>query len=181
MLKHITKLESERLVLYPMDESFISKNYLSWLNDNEVNRYLETRGSYDEKKLIKFIKVSIKKKICFWAITEKKNGTHIGNIKIDQIDFYHSRGEYGVLIGDKNSWGRGYAREASTIVIEFCFKILRLRKITLGVVESNKKALKLYKKLGFKVEGVFVDHGYYQNKLRNIYKMAIFNKSFFSE
>ena len=77
-------------------------------------------------------------KIFFWAITLKESGKHIGNIKIDPISQKHERGEYGIMMGDRSEWGKGYAREASEAVIRFCFETLKLRKVTLGVLTANR-------------------------------------------
>ena len=43
---------------------------------------------------------------------------NIGNIKIDPINEIHKFGEYGILIGDKEYWGKGFAREASEEVLK---------------------------------------------------------------
>jgi RimJ/RimL family protein N-acetyltransferase len=117
----------------------------------------------------------IANKISFWAITLKHKGLHIGNIKIDPINYKHQIGEYGILMGDKNNWGKGYAKEASQAVISFCFETLKLRKITLGVVEDNITAVKLYQSLGFEVEGKYRMHGKYDGKYCDAIRMALFN------
>ena len=95
---------------------------------------------------------------------------HIGNIKIDPVDTKKMTGEYGILIGDKNSWGKGYAIESSKIVIDYCFNDLGLKKIELGVVSSNIKAINLYKKLGFK------EYKRLNNKDKSIIRMFIKNE-----
>ena len=64
----------------------------------------------------------------FWAIHLKEGGKHIGNIKIDPVNKRHGLGEYGIMIGDSDEWGKGYAKEASELVIHHCFRDLRLRK-----------------------------------------------------
>lgn len=177
----ITKLESHRLVLHPINQSFCSESYLSWLNDPEVYKYLESGGAYSMNALKEYINNAINNNVFFWAILLKSSHKHIGNIKIDPISFRHKRGEYGILIGDKNEWGKGFAREASDLIIEFCFKKLSLRKITLGVVESNTAAVSLYKKMGFHIEGIYKDHGIYDNKVENVLRMAKFNPGFIYE
>jgi|LakMenEpi03Aug12_release.lakeMendotaPanAssembly.Ray.scaffolds.fasta_scaffold482726_2 ribosomal-protein-alanine N-acetyltransferase len=181
MNKSIEKLESERLALIPMNESFCSDTYLSWLNDSEVYKYLESAGDYKMDALREYIREAVKNNVFFWAICLKSSGKHIGNIKIEPISFRHKRGEYGILIGDKTEWGNGYAKEASKLIIDFCFKKLNLRKITLGVVESNYAAVFLYKNIGFEVEGIYKDHGLYENRVENVLRMAIFNQEFFNE
>ena len=58
----------------------------------------------------------------------------------------------------KTFLGKGYAKEASIAVINFCFTKLSLRKINLGVIANNAMALSLYRSLGFIEEGRFKKH-----------------------
>ena len=110
----------------------------------------------------------------FWAIHLIEGGKLTGNIKIDPVNKRHGLGEYGIMMGDSVEWGKGYAKEASEIVIDHCFRELRLRKITFGVVEDNSAALNLFKNLRFSTEGVYRNHGYYDGILCNLIRMAIF-------
>ena len=176
-----SEIETERLILKPMDESFISEEYLSWMNDPEVYLYLETGGNYSMDELQEYVKQSVKKKTLFWAITIKENGKHIGNIKIDPISQRHGTGEYGILLGDRASWGKGYASEATSGLLNYCFETLGIRKINLGVVKDNVSAVRLYEKLGFKTEGEFEAHGFYNGKYCNTLRMAVFNPAFTHE
>ena len=115
------------------------------------------------------------KPILFWAIVIKEGDTHIGNIKIDPINKNNKIGEYGILIGDKSKWGQGFAKEASKAIIDYCFNVLALRKITLGVIKDNVTAVKLYQNLGFEIEGMYKMHGIYNGKFCDVLRMAKFN------
>ena len=171
-------LESERLILKPLDRSFISQNYVDWMNDDEVNKYLESGGDYTLEKLSSFLNQVQSNPILFWAIVIKESEKHIGNIKIDPISHRNKVGEYGIMIGDKEEWGKGYAKEATQVVIDFCFSDkLDLRKITLGVVSENTGALQLYKKRGFIQEGLLKHHAIHDGKWCDAVRMAIFNPS----
>ena len=75
------------------------------------------------------------------------------------------------MMGDKEEWGKGYAREASLRIIEYCFNELKISKITLGVIEKNKKAIKLYDNIGFKVERIIENKVIYQNEVCNTIRM----------
>ena len=105
----------------------------------------------------------------------KKNNFHIGNVKVDPINKFHGLGEFGIMIGEKSEWGKGYAKESTITIINYCFKKIKLRKITLGVVEDNIAAFKMYEKIGFLIEGKYKNHGFYNNKYCNMIRMAIFN------
>lgn len=164
-------LESKRLILRPLTLNHLSLEYVDWMNDIDVNRYLESGGDYTIAKLESFLKEQEKKNILFWAIHLKKTNKHIGNIKIDPIDKGENSGEYGIMMGDKFEWGKGYAKEASLAVIKFCFEKLNLIQITLGVVEDNINALMLYKKIGFKLEKVIMNHSVYQGQVCNYVRM----------
>jgi [ribosomal protein S5]-alanine N-acetyltransferase len=177
MIKDVTlcTLESSRLFYQPMELKYATNEYLKWLNDPEINKYLEVKKENSISELESFINDAVKKKGFFWAIHLKENGKHIGNIKIDPVNKKHGTGEYGILMGDKNEWGKGYAKEASATIINFCFNEMNLRKMTLGVVENNTAAVKLYENMGFITEGIYKMHGIYDGSYCNILRMAMFN------
>ena len=168
-------LETQRLKLEPMSLKFCTDKYVKWLNDIEIYKFLETGGNYTIESLSSYIVNITENPVLFWAIIEKQSGEHIGNIKIDPINLRNSIGEYGILMGDKEFWGFGYAMEASQVVISYCFNTLRLRKISLGVVKNNIAAVKLYKKLGFEIEGVYRMNGFYSGKFCDALRMSLFN------
>ena len=171
-------LETNRLILEPLSLSHGTEKYLAWLNDPEVYKYLETRGNQNKDTLRNFIEKQIRGEIAIWAIIIKESGLHIGNIKIDPINWKHGFGEYGILMGDKEQWGKGYAKEASQAVIDYFFEEKKLRKINLGVVKDNISAVKLYEKMEFKTEGLYKSHFTYDGVYHDILRMALFNPKF---
>ena len=168
-------LETERLTLEPISVKFCSEEYVNWLNDIEIYKYLDNGGDYTYKSLSDYLNKYAENPVLFWGIIVKETNTHIGNIKIDPINKRNQIGEYGILMGDKNKWGQGYAKEATKAVIDYCFKVLELRKITLGVIKDNITAVKLYQKLGFETEGIYRMHGIYGGKYCDAIRMALFN------
>jgi len=166
-------LQSERLTYRRVSQEHVSEAYVSWINDIEVNMYLETRGNYTLSLLKEYIQNQYSKEVYFWAIHLKDSDNHIGNIKIDPINTQNNSGEYGILIGDKSSWGKGYGKEASNTIINYCFEELKLSKITLGVIEDNTNAVNLYKKIGFKIYGILKGSKTYNNKISNSLRMSL--------
>lgn len=165
-------LETERLNLLPLSLKHLSEDYVDWMNDIDVYRYLETGGDYTLEKLKEYLIEQEKKNILFWAIHLKDSKKHIGNIKIDPIDKIKNSGEYGIMMGAKTEWGKGFAKEATLRVIEYCFEDKKLSQITLGVIEKNINALKLYKSMGFEVEEVIKNNRMYQGEVCNSIRMV---------
>ena len=174
-------LETERLILSSITLADCSENYLSWLNDTDVNMYLESSFyQHNMQGLVDFVNgYQSNKKAVFLVIRLKENNKHIGNIKIDKINYIHRNCEYGIMMGDKTEWGKGYAKEASIAIINYAFEELGLNKVNLGVISSNDVAVKLYKKIGFVVEGVLKQNFYERTSstLKNEIRMAVFNNT----
>lgn len=173
----VPTLETERLILKPLCLDYLSQIYVDWMNDPQVNKYLESGGDYTLTKLTNYLEEVERSPKYFWAITLKERNAHVGNIKIDPIHSIHLYGEYGIMIGDRKVWGKGIAEEASQRVINFCFIQLCLRKINLGVLAQNKNAVKLYEKLGFTLEGNFKRHIAFEGEYVDSLRMALFNPS----
>jgi RimJ/RimL family protein N-acetyltransferase len=171
-------LKSRRLLYRRVSAEHISTEYVSWINDPDVNMYLETRGNYTLDLLKSYIDEQHKNDVYFWAIHLKESNKHIGNIKIDPIDMETNSGEYGILMGDKLNWGKGFAKEATIRIIDYCFEELNLTKITLGVIEDNMKAVSLYKNIGFSLNEIRKEVATYNNKLSNALRMSLHVKDF---
>jgi ribosomal-protein-alanine N-acetyltransferase len=140
---------SERLEVRPMTIHEATPTYASWLNDKEVNRYLATKGSTVEELRHYITKKSAQTDCEFYGIFLHPEGRHIGTIKLEPIERVQGYAQIGILIGDKQEWGKGYGSEAMRLIIDYCFKTLRLGEVKLGVIGENEAALQLYKKLGF--------------------------------
>ena len=169
-------LETKHLVLEKLTLKHCKEYYLNWLHDSEVNFYLET-GHFplDLSQLENFIQ-GISKEEIFLAIYTKNNSKHIGNIRLYAINPRHGTAEFGILIGDKSSWGKGYAKEASAIIFDHAFNRLNVRKIKIGIVSGNKGSIRVYEKLGFIREGQLKEHFYINGDYIDIEIMSLFRR-----
>lgn len=170
-------LESDNLIYKPVSLDHLSQSYVNWLNDTDVYKYMETGGNYSIEQLKSFLTEVEKKQILFWAIHLKSTNQHIGNIKIDPINLIDNSAEYGIMIGEKAEWGKGYAKEATIKIINYCFEELRIKKITLGLISKNLNALKLYTKIGFAIDGEFKNHVTYHNNIYDVIRMSLINSN----
>ena len=90
-------------------------------------------------------------------------------VELVEIDYVHRRAEFQIIIAPAHQ-GLGYAAKAVLLVMDYAFTVLNLYKLYLVVDTENKKAIHVYKKLGFEVEGElkheFFSNGEYRNALR---------------
>ena len=90
----------------------------------------------------------------FLAIVAREGDRHIGNIKLGPIDWLHRTGDIGILIGERDCWGKGYAAEAIALLAEYAFGTLNLHKLTASCYEPNQGSTRAFTKAGFEIEGV---------------------------
>lgn len=128
----------------------VSQAYVEWLNDPEINQFLETSEQTLES-VRSFVDAQYKSKESYlFGIFDKE--THIGNIKIGPIN-KHNTASIGLLIGDKSYWGKGIASEAIGLCARFAFTELNLDKVHAGCYENNMGSYKAFTKNGFVEEG----------------------------
>ncbi len=145
------KINGARIFLRTLKVEDVTKSYLQWLNDPEVTKFLQTK-SITFEKLRKYVREKyMKNDALLLGIFLKKNRRHLGNIKLEPIDFKEGKGCIGIMIGEKKYWGKGIGPEALKIFTKWAFEHLNLRKIWLGVSVENKRAIKAYKKAGFSI------------------------------
>lgn len=175
-------LAGERLYLRPLEESDLGEEYLQWLNDAEVRRFLGTGTakfpttlSSLEKYLERFQGTPTD---LILAIIDKKSNLHIGNVTLNRIDWVNRAADTGILIGRKDFWGKGYAFEAWALLIEHAFKNLGLRKVNAGAIAGHDSSLGVLKKLGFQEEGVLRKEYLLDGEFRDAIRMGLFREEF---
>lgn len=77
----------------------------------------------------------------------------IGISALKDIDMLNRSAETCIYIGDLNERGKGYSKQALCGTLDFGFNKLGLNRIWLKVRTDNPKAISLYEKMGFKLEG----------------------------
>lgn len=111
------------------------------------------------------------------AVCCKETSQLLGAVYLLNIDWLNRNAEFAIWLGDENSRGQGVGSRATTLALDHAFLDLNLHKIYLTVLETNKPAIGLYKKIGFKEEGTLVDAIYKNGKYINMISMAIITKS----
>lgn len=153
------------------------KNRVKWLNNQNVNKYIgDTIGKKttlkEQKEWFDNYEKSKNKK--FFTICD--NEKPIGWMGLSKISKTNKNADVFIAIGEDEYRGKGVGKIAILWLIDYAFKKLKLHKINLGVIEYNIPAIKLYKSVGFEIEGKMKDEIFHKGKYYNSFSMAIFNK-----
>jgi [ribosomal protein S5]-alanine N-acetyltransferase len=144
-----------RIFLRELSVDEVTPAYLSWMNDQEVTQYLESRFYPQTIDSIReFVEGCAKDPdTLFLAVRDSGMGKHIGNIKLHRINRTHKTAEMSIMIGDKSFWGKGIAAEAITLLSDYAFKMLGLHKLTAECYATNMGSRKAFEKAGYVLEG----------------------------
>ena len=161
----------KRIYLRKLSLKDASLDYLSWVNNKKITKYMDIgKKRYTLKYLKNYITKSNKannEKLFGIFLRDKRK--HIGNMKIEEINYKHKRAYIGIMIGDVNEWGKGYATESIKLITGFSFKNLKLNKLKAGIVSINIGSIELFKKAGFKLEAKLIKDCLIGNKYFDSY------------
>lgn len=147
------KLIGEKCWLAPVDRGD-APLYTEWINDLEVAIYLTL--SSQQVTLAKeeeFLAGMSQRGEYIFGIVARDGEKLIGNCGLLNIDWVCRTCEFGIFIGDKDYWSKGYGEEAATLILDYGFNILNLNSVFLRVMGYNDRAVRCYEKCGFKLIG----------------------------
>lgn len=182
------KILGNSIYLLPFAEENFNDEYLGWLGDLDVIKYLGREEYFTptpKNEIYAYVQEMWNSKlISFYAIYMVSNNKFIGTTK---INFVNEKGlknkicDIGIMIGDKSAWGKGLATEVINLISKFAFNSLNVNKLTAGALSPNFGVIKAFLKNGYKEEGrlrkcvnvqnELVDHvllGCFEHELKNI-------------
>ncbi len=112
------------------------------------------------------------------AICLKENDRYIGNVYMTNIDMLQRSCHSHVLIGEKDCWGKGLAREALLDASSYMFNERNINRIQALVLESNKQSLKMFQKCGYQIEGLMRESVFKDGKYQNQYILSLLKEDF---
>ncbi len=170
----------KKIYLRVIEEGDLNEEYQSWLNDEEVCRFNSHHRfpNYQENMAEYFNSVIKTRNNLILAIVDKETDKHIGNISLQEINYFDRGAEFAIIIGNKNYWGKGVGEEAGQLIIEHGFKTLNLHRIYCGTSTENIGMQKLAKKLGFKQEGVLREALFKNGKFQDVINYSILENEY---
>ncbi|AGZ40646.1 N-acetyltransferase GCN5 [Actinoplanes friuliensis DSM 7358] len=135
---------------------------MRWMDDGYAQSLAQVRQFLQERERNEYTDV-------LFGIETTADARLIGLIRLHGAEPETGNAELDIYLGEKDSWGRGYATDAVRTACRYGFDKMRLHKVTLTVVAGNDAAQHVYKKVGFVEEGrlreVFRRDGRWHDKL----------------
>jgi len=167
-------MTGELIFLRPLEEMDAGR-IVEWRNHPDVSSQMfSLRGPTLEEHQAWFQKYIGGTERKEFVICLLGSGEPIGTIGLSNINMYHGTAEYGILIGSSACRGKGYAHEASRLILEYAFQGLGLQKIALRVFSDNNAAIQLYERAGFEREGLLRREFRKDGVYRDVVMMAAF-------
>ena len=149
-------IKTKRLVLRDIEIRDITSEYISWLNDPKVVKYLEIRFVPQTKEKIKeYVQSALddtRNKMHF-GIYDKGGARLVGTVSMPHIDWNHYSSDISFVIGHPEASGKGYATEAVHGVIYYVFQECKIVKLWGGYYQGHLKSANVFKNNGFQTEG----------------------------
>jgi diamine N-acetyltransferase len=162
--------------------------FVIWLNDPAVKQGVMIHHPFSQAEEENWYEEMIKLPIDQHVMgieareTDSEDGEEqwklIGSLAFNEIDWRNRAAEFGIMIGDKNYWNRGYGTEAVRLLVNHGFTTLNLNRIFLRVFENNPRAIRAYEKAGFIHEGRLRQAEFRDGKYIDILMMSLLKDEF---
>lgn len=175
-------IEGRSVRLRAPDMGDLERNH-RWINDREVTRFLGGQARYlmsmaaEETWMRGVCEQQQSYDRVFFAI-ETNDGGHIGNTNLFNAVPESRRAELGIMIGDKEHWGRGLGADALRALLRFGFEEMNLHRIVLQVFSYNARAIACYTKVGFREEVLMREDMWHDGAYHDTIVMGVLRDEF---
>ncbi len=135
-----------------MSSDDVAGPYGAWLRDPEVMKFiLASPEVVNTQYLLDFISQNNNSpEAALFGIFDTGANVHIGNIRLVDVDNRFSRASLGIIIGNRDFWGRGFAAESITALTEYAHSKLGLKRIFAGCHSDNPGSIGAFLKAGYR-------------------------------
>lgn len=161
-------LRGERVLIRPF-KSKDKKILHQWIKDESGRQFLLSRSTAQTVKIDNFVN----DKACLIGIVTIEDDKPIGAVAYCDINEQQRRAELRKMIGEPSERGKGYAKEATRLWIQYGIQKMLLKKIVLGTLDTNISNIKLNEDLGFQVEGILRNEVFFDDQYHDILRMGM--------
>ncbi|MFB7155571.1 GNAT family N-acetyltransferase [Lysinibacillus sp. NPDC056232] len=170
----IEQIYTKRLYLRKMKMADTHSLFKIW-SDPDVTKFMNiTNFTHEEqaKEMIElFDQLAKEHKAIRLSIIEKESNEIIGSCGFNSFDVESATAEIGYDLA-KAYWGKGYAPECISALIDYAFTTLSITKIEAKIEPGNRNSIKVVEKLNFTFEGTFQE---YEESKESFYDINVYS------
>ena len=168
-------IRGQQVYLRPAEREDIDL-FVRWFADAETTRYLSARAPFSKAMEEKWFDTMVEqqgKRQYHFVICLLADDRAIGTAGFHHVNQEDGNAAFGISIGEKAEWSKGYGTDTLRAICDFGFGQLRLERIELDVYESNKRAQRSYEKAGFVTEGILRHAQFADGRFQDMRRMAL--------
>lgn len=166
-------LIGDRIYLRPLEPED-APTCAAWFNDQEVTRFLlryRPLALAEEREFL--VKLAADPTVVSLGIALRSDDRLIGSAGLHHLDLKNRCSAFGIAIGEKAEWSRGYGSEATSLLLRHGFDTVNLHRVWLHVHAFNQRAIRCYERLGFRREGVLRDEVFREGRYWDTLVMGV--------
>lgn len=171
-----TVLRRASVCLRPVSEDDLPE-FQRWLNDPEIYQWLAagvlTPPTWKDELKWWRRQQSAEDEIT-WSI-DGADERLLGNVTLHWVPSSKSA-TFGIFIGDKSEWNKGYGGDAVGALSAHCFNDLGINRIGLNCDATNARAIRCYSRAGFRHEGVMRENRHLNGEFRDSVVMGLLKR-----
>lgn len=166
-------LSGERVHLRPL-ELADAPTIVTWFNDPAVRRTLKAHRPMTvegEHQWMERMRASDRDVVL--GIVPRGSEQLIGVTGLHGIDIRHRQAGFGITIGEKSEWDKGYGTEVTALMVAHAFETLNLHRVWLHVYDFNPRGRRVYERVGFQLEGTLREAYFGEGRYHDVHVMAV--------
>lgn len=120
----------------------------------EIARLTGSRTDFSREEVLSFFTASLQREDHFDFLLVAPDGRRIGEGVLNEIDFRLRCANFRICLFHQRDCGKGLGFWMVRVIRDFAFEVLGLHRLELEVFSFNPRAQAVYRKAGFRVEGV---------------------------
>ena len=159
-----------------------SEQLFEWINERELLLLSAPyKPTHHNKHLKWFDSITSRSDLAIFGIRSKSDDVLVGTCQLHSISEIHRSAELQIRIGASGARGKGFGKDACTLLLRHGFNDLNLHRIYLHVLATNIAAMALYKSLGLTLEGKLRDAVFIDGLWTDIVLMGMLRREYLTE
>lgn len=179
-LKQLITLKGNKVYLKKIDKDMLDHMEKTLTDISyETKMLTTTSGIFNRSDIERYLdRINEDSSRTDFFIVDTETDEIVGDIALNDYCDKDRSCNLRLAIDKAKDFGKGYGQEAMFLAMNYGFGMINLNRIELDVLPNNERAIHVYKKLGFKEEGIKRECCYFNHRYHDMMMMSCLYKEF---